>query len=170
MIWTGPPPCASIRARYAASREIYILKIEGRYSFFSGPELVWARLLETEVLAGCIPGCREFQAVAEDVFQVEINAGFGAISGTFSGTIKVIERDAPRSFRMVVEGKGPAGGLTGDVLLTFHDVGGATEIELSGDAQATGILARLGQRLMAPASKVMIDKFFDCLREEVDAP
>ena len=146
------------------------MKIEGRYSFFSGPELVWARLLETEVLAGCIPGCREFQAVAEDVFQVEINAGFGAISGTFSGTIKVIERDAPRSFRMVVEGKGPAGGLTGDALLTFHDVGGATEIELSGDAQATGILVRLGQRLMDPASKVMIDKFFDCLREEVDAP
>jgi len=146
------------------------LKIEGRYSFFSGPELVWARLLETEVLAGCIPGCREFTAVDEDIFEVEINAGFGAISGTFNGTIKVIKRDAPRSFRMVVEGKGPAGGLSGDALLTLHNVGGATEIELAGDAQATGVLARLGQRLMAPASKVMIDKFFDCLRDKVDTP
>jgi carbon monoxide dehydrogenase subunit G len=146
------------------------LKIEGRYNFFSGPELVWSRLLETEVLAGCIPGCREFSAVAEDVFEIEINAGFGAISGTFNGTIKVVERDAPRSFRLVVEGKGPAGGLSGDALLTFLDVGGATEIELVGDAQATGILARLGQRLMAPASKVMIDKFFDCLRDKVDTP
>jgi len=146
------------------------LKIEGRYNFFSGPELVWARLLETEELAGCIPGCREFTAVAEDVFEIEINAGFGAISGTFNGTIKVIERDAPCSFRMVVEGKGPAGGLSGDALLTLHDVGGATEIELVGEVQATGILARLGQRLMAPASKVMIDKFFDCLREKVDTP
>jgi carbon monoxide dehydrogenase subunit G len=146
------------------------LKIEGRYSFFSGPELVWARLLETEVLAGCIPGCREFTAVDEDNYEVEINAGFGAISGTFNGTIKVIKRDAPRSFRMVVEGKGPAGGLSGDALLTLHNVGGATEIELAGDAQATGILARLGQRLMDPASKVMIDKFFDCLRDKVDTP
>ena len=81
------------------------MKIEGRYSFFSGPELVWARLLETEVLAGCIPGCREFTAVDEDNYEVEINAGFGAISGTFNGTIKVIKRDAPRSFRMVVEGR-----------------------------------------------------------------
>jgi len=146
------------------------LKIEGRYSFFSGPELVWARLLETEVLAGCIPGCREFTPVVEDEYKVEINAGFGAFSGTFNGTIKVLERDAPRSFRMKVEGKGPAGGLSGDALLTFHDVGGATEIELVGDARATGILARLGQRLMAPAAKVMMDQFFDCLREKVDAP
>lgn len=146
------------------------MKIAGRYSFFSGPELVWARLLETEVLAGCIPGCREFTPVAEDEYKVVINAGFGAFSGTFNGTIKVLERDAPRSFRMLVEGKGPAGGLSGDALLTFHDVGGATEIELVGDARATGILARLGQRLMAPAAKVMMDQFFDCLREKVDAP
>ena len=146
------------------------MKIEGRYSFFSGPELVWARLLETEVLAGCIPGCREFTAIAEDVYEVVINAGFGAFSGTFTGSIKVVERDAPRSFRMLVEGKGPAGGLSGDALLTFHDIGGATEIELVSDAKATGILARLGQRLMAPAAKVMIDKFFDCLHEKVDTP
>lgn len=151
------------------SREV-ALKIEGRYSFFSGPELVWARLLETEVLAGCIPGCREFTAVEEDVYQVVINAGFGAFSGTFNGTIKILDRDAPRSFRMVVEGKGPAGGLSGDAVMTFHDVDGATEIELTGDAKATGILARLGQRLMAPAAKVMTDKFFDCLRDKVDTP
>ncbi len=146
------------------------MKIEGRYSFFSGPELVWARLLETEVLAGCIPGCREFTAVGDDVYEVEINAGFGAISGTFHGTIRVVDRDAPRSFRMIVEGKGPAGGLTGDAVMTFHDVGGAAEIELAGDAQATGVLARLGQRLMAPAAKVMMDRFFDCLRDQVDTP
>ena len=146
------------------------MKIEGRYSFFSGPELVWARLLETEVLAGCIPGCREFTAVEEDVYEVVINAGFGAFSGTFNGSIKVVERDAPRSFRMIVEGKGPAGGLSGDAVMKFHDVGGAAEIELVGDAQATGILARLGQRLMAPAAKVMIDQFFDCLRDKVDTP
>ncbi len=146
------------------------MKIEGRYNFFSGPELVWARLLEIEVLAGCIPGCREFTAVDEDIFEIEINAGFGAISGTFNGTIKVIERDAPRSFSILVEGKGPTGGLSGDALITFHDVGGATEIELVGDARATGILPRLGQRLMDPASKVIVDKFFDCLREKVDTP
>jgi len=146
------------------------LKIEAQYSFFSDSELVWARLMETEVLAECIPGCREFSLIAEDVYKVEINAGIGAFSGTFNGTIKVIERDVPRSFRILVDGKGPAGELSGDVLLKFDDVDGAAEIELVGDVQATGMLTVLGQRLMAPASKVIIDKFFDCLRDKMGVP
>ena len=54
--------------------------------------------------------------------------------------------------------------IRGGGSLALADGGDATELSFEGDVQVTGVLARVGQRLMGTVAKTQIDRFFDCLR------
>ena len=69
---------------------------------------------------------------------------------------------------MTVEGKGGAGSLRSDVSFTFSQEGDGTRIEFSGDAHVSGVVARVGQRLMGAASKMLMNQFFGCLKSRVE--
>ena len=69
---------------------------------------------------------------------------------------------------MTVEGKGKAGSLRSEVSFKFIPEGGETRVELSGDARVSGVVARVGQRLMDAASKMLMNQFFDCLKSRVE--
>ncbi|GIS65200.1 MAG: hypothetical protein CM1200mP3_14480 [Chloroflexota bacterium] len=52
--------------------------------------------------------------------------------------------------------------------LSFNQVKGkGTEINVSGDATVSGIIARVGQRILGGASRMLINQFFGCIREKV---
>jgi hypothetical protein len=144
------------------------VKVEGTYSFDATPDRVWAILLAPTALAACIPGCREFKGLGDDRYEVVMRAGMGAIGGTYRGKVALTDIDEGRSFRMIVEGKGSGGSIRGDSLLSLQERDGATQISVDGDARVTGIIARVGQRLIGSASKLMMDQFFQCMRLKLD--
>ena len=146
------------------------MKVVGKYSFQVGRDVVWTRLLEPDVLAGCIPGCQQFEEVGDDLYDVVLKVGIGAISGTYTGRVSVTERDQPASFKMLVEGKGRGGNIRGEGLLSLAEHKGQTELIVDGDAQVTGLIARVGQRLLGSASKMMMDQFFGCMKAKVESP
>ena len=41
---------------------------------------------------------------------------------------------------------------------------GATLVKVTGQGQVGGLMARVGQRLLSTASKMMMDRFFCCLQ------
>ena len=139
------------------------MRVDGTYAFDVAPERVWARLLDPEALAACIPGCRELTRVTADEYRVTMSVGIGAIRGAYEGKVTVTDRDEPRSFRMTVEGKGRGGSIKGDAVLTLRGVDGGTEIVLAGEAHVTGVVARVGQRLLGSASTMITGQFFECM-------
>ena len=143
------------------------MKIDGAYTFDAAPDQVWAGLLEPDVLAGCIPGCRELKAVGDDQYEIALRVGIGAISGNYTGKVTVTDRNEPQSFRMIVQGRGSGGTIKGDSVVSLRGRNGATEVTLDGDARVTGLIARVGQRLLGSASKMMIDQFFECMKVKV---
>jgi hypothetical protein len=66
-----------------------------------------------------------------------------------------------------MDGEGPGGWIRGEGALTLHDVDGNTEIEVEGEAQTGGVLARVGQRMLGNASRTMMGQFFKNLDREV---
>lgn len=145
------------------------MQVNGTYVFDAQRETVWSRLLDPDVLASCIPGCEELKLVGDDKYDATIRVGIGAISGTYSGTVTLSDRDELTSFKLTVEGKGAAGNVRGEGVLDFNDQGTSTEVQVSGDAQVTGLIARVGQRLLGTASKTLMDQFFGCLTSRVEA-
>ena len=145
------------------------MKIEGRYSFAVSRQKLWDTLLDPDVLASCIPGCREFSPVSEDRFKVSLKVGVGAVSGTYNAAVALEDKMEPETYTMLVEGKGSGTTLRGKGIMTLHETENGSEVSFLGDAQVTGIIARVGQRLMGNVSKSLVSQFFDCIRERAEA-
>ena len=66
-----------------------------------------------------------------------------------------------------MEGQGKPGFVKGDVAITLRAEGATTIVEVNGTVQTGGMIARLGQRLIANVSKMMQDRFFACLQSKI---
>ena len=145
------------------------MKVTGSYYLDSPRETVWQALLSPETLASCIPGCESFESTGENGYRVVMKVGIGAVRGTYTGEVSLTDLDEPSSFRMTVSGKGRGGSVRGEGLLKFADgEGGGTQLVVEGDARVTGVVARVGQRLLGGASKTLMDRFFGCLESRLE--
>lgn len=145
------------------------MEIEGTYHVNASPDRVWAELMNPEMLRHCIPGCRELEATGEMEYAIKLTVGVGAVKGNFSGKAAITDVDEPRSFKLRAEGKRPGASVAGVGAITITPDGGGARLDVAGEAKVTGILARVGQRLMGSAARVMMDQFFDCARARIES-
>lgn len=145
------------------------MRFEGTYSFAASRRKLWDTLLDPAVLASCIPGCREFRPVSDGTYDVSLKVGIGAISGTYKATVTVVDKRPLDGYTMRVEGKGSGTTIKGEGVMTLVETEGGSEVRFQGSAQITGIVARVGQRLMTSASKSLVGQFFDCIRAKAEA-
>lgn len=141
--------------------------MSGTYRFDAPRERVWDALLDPAVVSDCIPGVQKFTAVSPDNYEMEIGVKVGMFSGSFTGTMAISEKDAPASYKMVVQGAGPMTNLTGEAVISLAAEDDATTLAFDGDVRVTGALARVGQRFMSSAAKSQSDRFFERLRAKV---
>ena len=115
------------------------------------------------VLAG-----QEFTVVDDAHYRVSMSVGVGMIRGDYSADVTLADMEQETSLRMLVVGKGSAGSIQGNGQLRLSASNGGTSVELDGDAQVTGVVARVGQRLLSSVSRKMMDQFFSCLKTQID--
>ncbi len=126
-------------------------------------ERVWRFMLDPETLRQCLPGCERLDEVGPDEYEATMKIGVAMIRGTYQGRVKISDKQEPERYRMLVEGKGAAGQISGEGLLELDDEGGQTRVRYTGNANVRGTLARVGTRVMQPAAKMIVGQFFDCL-------
>ncbi len=137
------------------------MQLSGEYTFSAPPAEVWAMMLDPETLQACLPGCESLETVGEDEYDAIMTIGIGMIKGKYAGHVKISDKNEPDSFKMLVAGKGPQGQLSGEGLLKFApNENGGTLLTWSGDANVRGVLARIGGRVIQPAAKTIVNKFF----------
>ena len=144
------------------------MKVEGTFTIDAEREKVWDMLMSPDTLAGCIPGCESFEPVDDDTYNVKMRVGVAAVRGNYTGSVSIADRQHLESYRMVVQGRGRGGSVRGEGLLTFTDIEDGTQVGVVGDAQVTGVVARVGQRLMGNASRMLMNQFFNCLKEKIE--
>jgi carbon monoxide dehydrogenase subunit G len=140
------------------------MDVTGTYTFNAPRDRVWALMLDPAAIAGCIPGCESLEPDGENRFKAKITIGMAAITGTYEGTVVISDKVEPDSYRLSVEGQGRPGFVKGDAAITLRADGGNTVVEVKGTVQTGGAIARLGQRLIGSASKMMQDRFFACMQ------
>ena len=145
------------------------MQISGTYRFNAAPDLVWARLMDPDIIATCIPGCDALEPDGENIFRARLTVALAAVTGTYDGTVTVSDLGPNTSYRLTAEGKGKPGFIKGDSLVSLIPDGPATIIYVSGTLHMGGTIARLGQRLIGSVSQMMMDRFFGCLQSKVDA-
>ena len=140
------------------------MKLNGSYTFPIERDKLWAALMDPEIIGACVPGVQSFSAVAPDTYAFEVGFRVGIVTGAYKGTLEVRDIDAPNAYRMVVQGAGVRTDMRGEgnVALSSDDPT-TTTLTFDGDVNVTGILARVGQRMMGTVAKQQIDRLFQCL-------
>ena len=144
------------------------MKLSGAYRFNIPREQLWEALFDPAVVGECVPGLRNFSQQTADRYDVELGLRVGIVSGTYKGTVEVVERTAPTSCRVVIQGAGVRTNLKGEGAVALTAENGATTLAFQGDVQVTGTLARVGQRFMSSVAKTQFDQFFQCLRAKME--
>ena len=145
------------------------MKLSGAYRFDVPRARLWATLMDTAAVGSCIPGISAFTPLGGDRYEIELSVRVGIVSGSYKGTLAISDMVEPEAYRMTVQGSGGRTEIRGSGSMALADDGGGTELSFEGDVQVTGVLARVGQRLMGSVAKSQIDRFFDCLRAKAAA-
>ena len=144
------------------------MNIEASYSFAADRKKTWDSLLDPTVLAECIPGCREFELTGEDTYDVVLEIQIAAITGRYTGSVKSIDQSYLESYKLVVEGQGPGGTVKGYAVVTLSGNDSETYANILGEIEITGVMARVGQRLVGSVSRMLMNQFFGCLKTTVE--
>lgn len=145
-----------------------MMEVSSSYTFNAPPDRVWDLLMDPAVLSSCIPGCQRFEPDGEDRYIVTLTVGLAAITGTYTGTVVLVDKTPRTSYRLVVEGQGRPGFVKGSSAIALRGQGETTAVDVTGTVQTGGPIARLGQRLISGVAKMMLDRFFTCLQAKLE--
>jgi uncharacterized protein len=143
------------------------MDITATYTFDGPVDAVWALLMDTSAIADCVPGCRELRPVGEDRFRAELSVPVAAITGQFEATIALEDKAPPHSYKLAVQATGRPGFVRGHAVVTLTDEPPHTAVHVAASADVGGAAARVGQRLLEGAARMMMDRFFECLRKKL---
>lgn len=144
------------------------MQVKGQATFSAPRTEVWATLMNPDALQSCLPGVQKFEPAGEDEWEATMTVGMAGIRGTYSGRVKITDKQPETSYRLSVEGSGGGNRIRGSGLVTLEEgQDGGTNVTYDGDAQVAGVLAAVGQRLFQPAAKMMADQFFKCMAARV---
>lgn len=143
------------------------MQITASYTFDAPAEKVWAHLMDVDIVAACVPGCDRLEPLGDDRYRASLTLSVASISGSYEALLHIADQRPPHGYRLLVEGKGRPGFVNGATTITLVPHGQQTIVEVAGDVQVGGAIARLGQRLLGSVSKMMMDRFFGCLKTRV---
>lgn len=146
------------------------MHITGTYTFSADPETVYALMLSKDALAHCLPGAEELEEIGPATYRATLKVGVAGIKGTYVCTITATDQVPGKSWTLTVEGQSKSGNLKGVGHFTLEDNGeDGTTLGYEGDAELLGPLAGVGQRMMGPASRMIIGQFFRCMSGQLTA-
>ncbi|MGQ0566013.1 MAG: CoxG family protein [Gemmobacter sp.] len=137
----------------------------------AAPEVVWAAILNPEVLQQAVPGCESLTGSVAEGFEAVVVQKVGPVKARFTGLVKISDIVEGRSLRISGEGKGgPAGFAKGGANVTLTPIEDGTRLAYEVEANVGGKLAQLGSRIIDGFAKKMADDFFQRFQDAVEGP
>ena len=137
----------------------------------AAPAVVWAALLDPEVLKDCVSGCQELTGSAAEGFEATVVQKVGPVKATFKGGVTVSDMVEGQRLTLNGEGKGAAAGFAkGAAHVTIEPEGEGTKLSYEVEAKVGGKLAQLGSRIIDGFARKMADDFFTRFEEAVEGP
>ena len=134
------------------------MKLEGVVEIAAPRELVWQTAFDPKVMARVIPGVRTLEMTAPDEFHAQMRVGVGALTGTFTSTLKLNELRPPSFAKLTIQGRGSIGQFSGSGIVHLEDHDAKTLINYHSDIQLGGPMAGLGEGLMITITNTLINQ------------
>jgi uncharacterized protein len=136
------------------------MKISGVATMHAPPGRVWAALGDPAVLVATIPGCERLEPAGLDSYRFTVAAAVAAVHGIYTGEVSASQQQEPSSFVLTGTGAGAPGTVSTSVQVRLAGLAaGATEVSYEADAVIGGMIAGVGQRMLASIARRMAAEF-----------
>jgi carbon monoxide dehydrogenase subunit G len=143
------------------------IRLEKKYILDISQQNVWEAILDPETLAEILPNCKSLDPIGDHKFNANIEIKIGPIKGQFKSKLSLFDLDPPNGYKFDVNGDGSKGQMrgAGEILLTTQD--GRTEFIFIATGSVSGIIARVGQRLIEATGKRLMDQGFENFKKRI---
>lgn len=124
------------------------------------------------MLRQTLPGCKLFEPLGDNTYNVSMAIGIGAVKGTYNGKVRLADAVPLDSYTLEVEARGAAGFMEGKghfILQAADGEPNQTRVDYTGDAHVGGPVAGVGQRLLRAGANLIINQFFKSLEKHLSA-
>ena len=104
-----------------------------------------------------------FEETGPEAFSLTTAIKLGRISGSVMGDVRLRDLRPMQGYRMEVSGSGSIGELSGTGVLELVPAIDRTRVSYQADAEITGGIASVGQRLLGMSAKLVINQFLRCM-------
>ena len=140
------------------------MKLTDTFAFDADQDTVWRLLMDPAVIAKAMPGVDQLTPIEGEpnAWRATAKIGIAAVNGTYSGIVRMSEIAAPTQYRLTVNGEGQQSFIGGSALLTLRYDSDQKKTILNWDADAniSGKLASVAQRLIVAAASMLSKQFF----------
>lgn len=138
------------------------MELDSTFAVSAPIEEVWTSMMDVEQVAGCVPGARVLNQLAEDTYQVGMKVRLGPVSMQYRGQVEIVERDDVQH-RAVLRGKGKEargqGTADATVELRLAETDGETHGTVHADVKLSGKAAAMGQGVIGDVAQQMVAEF-----------
>jgi carbon monoxide dehydrogenase subunit G len=148
------------------------MKLEEERHIAADPAVVWAAVLDPDVLMRCVPGCESLTGSVADGFEAVVVQKVGPVKARFAGKVTLSDIVEGKSLRISGEGQGGVAGYArGGANVTMAPAeGGGTTLTYDVEAAVGGKIAQLGSRIIEGFAKNMAAQFFDRFQLAIEGP
>ena len=122
------------------------------------------------MLARSLPGCRRLVDQGEGHYEITIDAGVGSVRGEYTGEVTIGEAKRPELYEATLNASGGPGDVRATLQATLSENDGGTDVAYRMDAQVTGAIAGVGQRVITGVSRRNANDFLKALGKELSEP
>ena len=149
------------------------MKLEHSFDVEAPLELVWARLIDIEKVAPCLPGAEITDASDTGVYEGNFTIKLGPTTAAYAGKLQLTEVDEiHHKVTMSANGrdKRGQGSAKATISSSMSEAGGNTHVDVLTDFALTGRLARFGRGgMIEDVSNKMVGNFVECLRSSLES-
>lgn len=146
------------------------MNLKGTHTLPISREQLWTLLMDPDFLAKVTPGVTRLESTGEDSYEAIAEIKMGPVKGAFSGDLKVKDKEEPASFVLEVSQKSKIGNVSAIINLGLEAMDEQqTSLSFDGKAKLSGLLARMGQRVLSGVASTLTKQFFAALEEEVSS-
>jgi carbon monoxide dehydrogenase subunit G len=143
------------------------VKVTGTYKLNAPIEKVWAFLMDPDSISKVLPGCKSLEETKPDTFEGTMEIGIAAVKGSYSGSVQLLDKEPPKSYRMIIDGSGKRGFVKGEASVDLEAADEETVLTYDADTQVGGLIANVGQRMLSGAAKMIINQSLKKLDQEL---
>ena len=143
------------------------IRLENEYHIDLDQENVWKAINNPEILSEILPNCESLEPISEHQFIAHIKVKIGPISSKFKSTLELFDLKEPDGYRFRVQGSGKKGSMNGQGEIKLLSNGSGTGFTFIAEGKVTGLIARVGQRLIEAAGKKLMDQGFENFKNRV---